>query len=123
MVSLSTHVLDAALGQPAAGLSVRLDTATEHGWSTLAETRTDADGRVREAFAGVDLGVAAAAHDGGAGGTYRLVFDTAGYFTGRGVKEFFYPEVAVCFTVTDAAAHYHVPLLLSPFSYSTYRGS
>ena len=61
MVSLSTHVLDAALGQPAAGLSVRLDTATEHGWSTLAETRTDADGRVREAFAGVDLGVAATA--------------------------------------------------------------
>lgn len=122
MVSLSTHVLDAALGQPAAGLSVRLDTATEHGWSTLAETRTDADGRVREAFAGIDLG-AAAARGGGAGGTYRLVFDTAGYFTGRGVKEFFYPEVAVCFAVVDAAAHYHVPLLLSPFSYSTYRGS
>ena len=122
MVSLSTHVLDAALGQPAAGLSVRLDTATEHGWSTLAETRTDADGRVREAFAGVDPGVAAAAQGGGAGGTYRLVFDTAGYFTARGVKEFFYPEVAVCFAVIDAAAHYHVPLLLSPFSYSTYRG-
>lgn len=123
MVSLSTHVLDAALGQPAAGLSVRLDTATEHGWSTLAETRTDADGRVREAFAGIDLGVAAAAEGGGAAGTYRLVFDTAGYFAARGVKEFFYPEVAVCFAITDATAHYHVPLLLSPFSYSTYRGS
>ena len=123
MASLSTHVLDAALGQPAAGLSVRLDTATEHGWSTLTETRTDADGRVREAFAGLDLGAAAAAEGGGAGGTFRLVFDTAGYFTARGVKEFFYPEVAVCFAITDAAAHYHVPLLLSPFSYSTYRGS
>ena len=124
MVSLSTHVLDAALGQPAAGLSVRLEAATEHGWATLAETRTDRDGRVREAFAGLDLGVAAPAADGGgAGGTYRLVFDTAGYFAARGVKEFFYPEVAVGFRITDAAAHYHVPLLLSPFAYSTYRGS
>jgi 5-hydroxyisourate hydrolase len=54
---------------------------------------------------------------------YRLVFDTAGYFAARGVKEFFYPEVAVCFAISDAAAHCHVPLLLSPFSYSTYRGS
>jgi 5-hydroxyisourate hydrolase len=119
--SLSTHVLDAALGQPAAGLSVRLDSATEHGWTTLAETRTDEDGRVREAFAGVDLGDANEAD--GAVGRYRLVFDTGEYFAARGVKEFFYPEVAVCFTVTDPAAHYHVPLLLSPFSYSTYRGS
>jgi 5-hydroxyisourate hydrolase len=127
MVSLSTHVLDAALGQPAAGLSVRLDAATGHGWSTLAETRTDADGRVREAFAGIDLGATAtataAAEGGGVVGMYRLVFDTAGYFAARGVKEFFYPEVAVCFAISDAAAHYHVPLLLSPFSYSTYRGS
>ena len=121
-MSLSTHVLDAALGQPAAGLSVRLDAATEHGWTTLAETRTDRDGRVREAFASVDLG-AVAARGEGAGAMYRLVFDTAGYFNARGVKEFFYPEVAVCFAITDAAAHYHVPLLLSPFAYSTYRGS
>ncbi len=120
-MSLSTHVLDAALGQPAAGLSVRLDAVTEHGWTTMAETRTDEDGRVREAFASVDLGDAAQA--GGAGGTCRLVFGTAGYFAARGVKDFFYPEVVVCFTITDAAAHYHVPLLLSPFAYSTYRGS
>lgn len=122
MVSLSTHVLDAALGQPAAGLSVRLDTATAQGWTTLAETRTDQDGRVREAFAGLELGVAAA-DGGGAGGTYRLVFDTAGYFAARGVNDFFYPEVAVGFRITDADAHYHVPLLLSPFAYSTYRGT
>lgn len=107
---VSTHVLDAAAGRPAAGLSVRLDAATGHGWSTLAETRTDQDGRVREAFAAV-------------GGRHRLVFDTAGYFTARGVEAFFYPEVTVCFIVTDPAAHYHVPLLLSPFAYSTYRGS
>ncbi len=123
MASLSTHVLDAALGQPAAGLSVRLEAATGHGWATLAETRTDRDGRVREAFAGLDLGVAAAADGGGACGTYRLVFDTAGYFAARGVKDFFYPQVTVGFRIADAAAHYHVPLLLSPFAYSTYRGS
>lgn len=123
MVSLSTHVLDAAVGQPAAGLSVRLDAATEQGWTTLAETRTGEDGRVREAFAGLDLGAAVNGRSGGAGGTYRLVFDTAGYFAARGVKDFFYPEVTVGFRITDAAAHYHVPLLLSPFAYSTYRGS
>lgn len=119
--SLSTHVLDAVLGQPAAGLSVRLDAATEDGWSPLADTHTDQDGRVREAFARVNLTHAAA--PGRRDGRYRLVFDTAGYFAARGVGEFFYPEVVVCFAITDPAAHYHVPLLLSPFAYSTYRGS
>lgn len=119
--SLSTHVLDASVGQPAAGLSVRLDAATEHGWTNLADTRTDDEGRVREAFASVDLGDAG--EHSGVDGRYRLVFDTAGYFAARGVKEFFYPEVVVCFKITEAAAHYHVPLLLSPFAYSTYRGS
>ncbi|MBS2965000.1 hydroxyisourate hydrolase [Actinocrinis puniceicyclus] len=121
MASLSTHVLDAALGRPAAALTVRLDAAAAHGWSALADGRTDPDGRVREAFGGVELHPfrSGAAHEG----RYRLVFDTAGYFARRGVTDFFYPEVAVCFTVGDAAAHYHVPLLLSPFAYSTYRGS
>ena len=65
----------------------------------------------------------AAAEGGGVVGMYRLVFDTAGYFDARGVKGVFSPEVAVCFAISDAAAHCHVPLLLSPFSYSTYRGS
>lgn len=116
-MSLSTHVLDAALGRPAAGMPVRLDAATPDGWTPLVTTLTDQDGRAREAFA--------AAFDGGVavGGTYRLVFDTADYFVSRGVKEYFYPEVVVCFTVTESDAHYHVPLLLSPFGYSTYRGS
>jgi 5-hydroxyisourate hydrolase len=54
---------------------------------------------------------------------YRLAFDTAAYFAGQGIEEFFYPEVVVCFAVTDPEAHHHVPLLLSPFAYSTYRGS
>ena len=116
-MSLSTHVLDAALGRPAAGMAVRLDAASAAGgWTPLAETRTDRDGRAREAFADASGGALAS-------GVYRLAFDTADYYAEQGVKEFFYPEVVVCFTVADPAAHYHVPLLLSPFSYSTYRGS
>jgi 5-hydroxyisourate hydrolase len=111
-MSLSTHVLDAALGRPAAGMLVRLEAVGEGGWTRLAETRTDRDGRAREAFA-----------DAPGDGVHRLVFDTAGYFAEAGVEEYFYPEVVVCFTVADPAAHYHVPLLLSPFAYSTYRGS
>lgn len=102
-MSLSTHVLDAALGRPAVGVPVRL----LRGDTILAEAVTDDDGRVR------DLGE----HDVG---TYRLVFDTAAYFAGR---PSFYPEVVVTFTVVDAGQHHHVPLLLSPFAYSTYRGS
>jgi 5-hydroxyisourate hydrolase len=122
-MSLSTHVLDAARGQPAAGVPVRLEAAAgDGGWTLLAETRTDRDGRARDAFneaAAAMAGTSAASR----GGTYRLVFDTAAYFAEQGVKEFFYPEVVVCFTVADPDAHYHVPLLLSPFAYSTYRGS
>lgn len=105
-MSLSTHVLDAALGRPAAGVPVRL----EHGNVILAHAVTDDDGRVRELG---DLGVLGV-------GTYRLVFDTAAYFAGAPC---FYPEVVVTFAVIDAAQHHHVPLLLSPFAYSTYRGS
>lgn len=99
-MSLSTHVLDAARGRPATGLPVRLERLDG---TVLAEERTDGDGRIK------DL----PATDAGA---YRLVFDTSGHST-------FYPEVAVAFTITDPAEHYHVPLLLSPFAYSTYRGS
>jgi len=120
-MSLSTHVLDAALGLPAAGMAVRLEAAGggvvgAGDWTVLVETRTDRDGRAREAFGELSAGAIAT-------GTYRLVFDTGGYFAEQGVKEYFYPEVVVCFAVTDPAAHYHVPLLLSPFAYSTYRGS
>jgi 5-hydroxyisourate hydrolase len=104
-VSLSTHVLDAATGRPAAGVPVRL----ERDGTVLAETVTDADGRVR------DLGSLTA-------GTHRITFDTGAYFTTTGT-EGFYPEVTVAFTVTDPEQHHHVPLLLSPFAYSTYRGS
>jgi 5-hydroxyisourate hydrolase len=105
-VSLSTHVLDATLGIPAAGVAVRL----AHDGTTLAEAVTDEDGRVRE------LGALAAV------GAYQVTFDTGAYFAASG-QQGFYPEVTIAFTVTDPAAHHHVPLLLSPYAYSTYRGS
>lgn len=102
-MSLSTHVLDAALGAPAADLALRLEVRSGEAWTEVAVARTGADGRV------ADLPLAAA-------GEYRLVFDTA-------ERSDFYPEVIVTFTVADPAEHYHVPLLLSPYAYSTYRGS
>jgi 5-hydroxyisourate hydrolase len=112
-MTLSTHVLDTARGVPAVDVGVRLEVAgTGGGWLPLAATRTDQDGRARDALGGPLVR-----------GTHRLVFDTGEYFAGQGVKEFFYPEIVVCFTVADPDSHHHVPLLLSPFAYSTYRGS
>ncbi|MEJ3651645.1 hydroxyisourate hydrolase [Actinomycetes bacterium KLBMP 9759] len=105
-MTLSTHVLDAASGRPAEGVAVRL----ERGTDLLDTARTDADGRVRS------IGGTLAA------GTYRITFDTGAYFTATG-RQGFYPEVTVTFTITEADQHHHVPLLLSPFAYSTYRGS
>ncbi|MQY03314.1 hydroxyisourate hydrolase [Actinomadura macrotermitis] len=106
-MSLSTHVLDAARGLPAPDLAVRLDRRDDAGaWHPLAAARTDADGRIKDWPGAGPLPA----------GTYRLTFDTAGLSD-------FYPEVAVAFTVADPARHHHVPLLLSPFAYSTYRGS
>ncbi|MGN9909475.1 hydroxyisourate hydrolase [Phytohabitans sp. LJ34] len=101
-MSLSTHVLDNATGQPARGVPVRLERRDGDGWTTVAAGRTDTDGRVRDWP--VEIGV------------HRLVFDTA-------ANSDFFPEVAVVFQVADADRHYHVPLLLSPYGYTTYRGS
>ncbi len=106
--AITTHVLDTARGVPAAGVAVRLERITAAGPDELASGRTDDDGRVS------DLGPAALQP-----GTYRLVFDTGGYLG----RQAFFPEAAVTFRVAGQAAHYHVPLLLSPFGYSTYRGS
>ena len=108
-MSLSTHVLDASRGTPATGVPVRLATTDGH---ELASAVTDADGRVRELAAELPAG------------DYRLTFATGEYFAANGQKGF-YPEVVVTFTVTDADSgqHHHVPLLLSPYAYSTYRGS
>lgn len=107
MSTVTTHVLDAALGEPAFGVTVRLEHVLQ---GAVAEKETDSDGRC-------SLGP-----DGLPAGTYRLVFDTGGYFaTTR--QPSFYPEVAVTFRVAEQGEHWHLPLLLSPYAYSTYRGS
>jgi 5-hydroxyisourate hydrolase len=111
MTQITTHVLDTARGEPAPGVPVRLERVSGPGPEEIGRASTDADGRV--------------SHIGPErlpGGTYRLVFDTAGYFAEQRTAGFF-PEVAVTFTVDAEGQHYHVPLLLSPFGYATYRGS
>ena len=104
---ISTHVLDLAGGAPAAGVPVELHLREASGWSKLAESQTDADGRVRELM---PKGAAPRA------GTYRIRFDTSS-------RSPFFPEVSIVFEVRDPAGHYHLPLLLAPHGYSTYRGS
>ena len=109
-MTVSTHVLDASTGQPATGVAVSLAFAGPSGsWAAVESGETDGDGRHR-------FGTATEP------GVYRLAFATEAYFATRGVTAF-YPEVTITFTVTGSGVHYHVPLLLSPFSYSTYRGS
>jgi 5-hydroxyisourate hydrolase len=113
--AVTTHVLDTARGVPAAGIAVRLEQAgggEAGGGGEIARGQTDADGRVG------DLGPAELPP-----GTYRLVFDTGGYLAGQGHRAAFFPEVAITFALDGEAGHCHVPLLLSPFAYSTYRGS
>lgn len=112
MSGISSHVLDTSRGRPAAGVAVTLE-VWEGGWQLLARAETDPDGRVRSLLPeGTSLAAA----------TYRLTFATGAYFEAR-EQPAFYPEAAVVFAVDDPAQHYHVPLLLSPFGYSTYRGS
>ena len=108
---VTTHVLDAVTGRPAAGVAVELAQRDGDGWTPLATGRTDEDGRVAD-LGPVDL----------AAGEYRVVFDTGTWFAQSGTAGF-YPEVAITFALEDPATHYHVPLLLSPFAFSTYRGS
>ena len=121
MSVITTHVLDTALGGPAVGMPVRLEHVTESGCTELGRASTDTDGRVAR-LSTAPIGP----------GTYRLVFDTGAYAlttyasTQHGGAERdagFFPEVAVTFSVRDVAQDYHVPLLLSPFGYATYRGS
>ena len=108
MSAITTHVLDTARGVPAAGVAITLERVTADTALVVGSGVTDADGRLRTL-----LGDARPE-----AGTYRLRFDTRAYDAAS-----FYPEVAVTFEVRDPTAHYHVPLLLSPFGYSTYRGS
>lgn len=118
-MGLSTHVLDTMHGCPAGAMDVALYTTTPDGRAELVRRfRLDANGRNPEGLL-FD-------HDSLRAGTYRLVFDVASYFRGRGVtlpEPPFLNQVALDFGVADPRAHYHVPLLVSPWSYSTYRGS
>lgn len=113
MTRVTSHVLDTSAGRPAAGLTVRLE-QTGPGTrapSPLASASTDADGRVRD---WLPAGVPA--------GRYRLVFETGAWFRSAG-RDTLYPEVVIDFEVQDGVPHYHLPLLLAPFGYSTYRGT
>lgn len=113
-MSISTHVLDTATGRPAAEVGVVLEALTsDGGWARIGRTATNDDGRAPDL---IDEGIAIDA------GVYRMSFETGEWFTNHDV-EAFYPVVRIVFEVTDADSHHHVPLLLSPFGYSTYRGS
>lgn len=110
---ITTHVLDTALGRPAAGIAVKLHQVTsDESVAEIGSGTTDADGRIADLLPA----------DAQVSGTYRITFDTAAYFAATN-RECFYPCVEVIFEVHSEGGHYHVPLLLSPFGYSTYRGS
>lgn len=109
---ITTHVLDTALGRPARGVPVRLELHDGGAWRELGAGVTDDDGRLRTLTPAGPV----------APGRYRIGFDTGAYLAASGTTGFF-PVVEIQFEIVDGAAHYHVPLLLSPFGYSTYRGS
>jgi 5-hydroxyisourate hydrolase len=112
-MSVTTHVLDTSAGRPAAGVRVALDALDgQAGWRRLGDGATGENGRLEGLVPAGGL----------LAGTHRLVFETGAWFAARGLATF-YPEVSVAFEVTDPTEHFHVPLLLSPFGYSTYRGS
>ena len=110
---ITTHILDVSIGKPAAGVRVTLARVQDGERSPVGSGVTDADGRLKNlvpSAPGPDAGV------------FELTFETGPYFTSRDIRAF-YPRVTVTFEITDAKQHYHVPLLISPFGYSTYRGS
>ncbi|MGI9316724.1 MAG: hydroxyisourate hydrolase [bacterium] len=112
MSQITTHILDTSIGKPAPDVAVTLLFDEDEGWRQIAADRTDQDGRLGDWLGGISL------HPG----TYKLHFAVAEYFERR-VSEAFYPYVEIVFTVAAEGQHYHVPLLLSPYGYSTYRGS
>jgi 5-hydroxyisourate hydrolase len=114
MSAITTHVLDTARGRPAGGVPIQLEVQEADGsWRMLGSGATDGDGRLRDLLPGdFDLQP----------GIYRLIFDTAAYFEAHSLQSF-YPHVSIVFLIHDVTEHYHVPLLVSPYGYSTYRGS
>ena len=114
MSPITTHILDTALGRPAANVEVTLENRDDQGtWQTLGKGKTDDDGRLKTLIQDASAF---------ASGTYRLNFAIKSYLESQERKVFF-PEVSLTFFVSNPDEHYHVPLLLSDFSYSTYRGS
>ena len=109
---ITTHVLDTAKGRPAAGVAVVLEIRRASGWTFIGRGVTDAHGRLADLMGEVALSP----------GTYRLTFDTGPYLQ-LNHKAAFYPTVPIVFEIRDADGHYHVPLLVSPYGFSTYRGS
>ena len=109
---ITTHVLDTSTGRPGKGIAIELEREHRGVWNLIGGGITDDDGRLRTLTPAGPLPVA----------TYRIRFQTGLYFAAQGTTGFF-PVVEIQFAVTDENAHYHVPLLLSPYSYSTYRGS
>ena len=113
MSAITTHILDVSTGFPARGVPVTLERQISDDWELIGKGVTDDDGRLRDLLA---------AETALQTGNYRLTFETGAYFKEQ-QTEGFYPQVTVAFIVRNTAQHYHVPLLLSPFGYSTYRGS
>ena len=109
MSGITTHVLDTSRGRPAAGVKVTLERQEANHWIIIGHGETDRDGRCRTLL-----------DEPLAQGTFRLTFGTGSYF---GETHTFFPEVTITFEVSDETQHYHVPLLVSPYGYSTYRGS
>ena len=113
MSPITTHALDTSLGRPAQGLTITLSQRDDQGaWMRLASGVTNEDGRITDLLEAGSLQA----------GIYQMRFETGAYHTALGVKGF-YPEASIVFEVKDAGQHYHIPLLISPFGYSTYRGS
>lgn len=113
MSAITTHVLDTSKGQPAGGITAVLEFKTPEGWNELARGSTNTDGRIPDLLPKerkIDPGV------------YRLTFEIRSYLEGNQTAGF-YPYVPIVFEIKDSEQHYHIPLLLSPFGYSTYRGS
>jgi 5-hydroxyisourate hydrolase len=110
-MGISTHILDTSRGRPAEGVTVTLHAQQDNGWKELARGVTNADGRVKPLLESIP-----------SAGVYRISFEIAPYYARLGTESF-YPSVSVDFRVSAASEHYHVPLLLNPFGFSTYRGS
>ena len=112
MSQITTHILDTSLGKPAQDVNVSLEKTTDLGWEQIGSGHTNKDGRVANLLDPEKTLVP---------GIYRINFDTGAYFVLKGIKAF-YPSVNIVFETVDDS-HYHVPLLINPFGYSTYRGS